>query len=164
MVDIKELLKDVREALEAGRKVKLVYDNDADLNTVVAALREDDLPWMASTATQHGGGVVEVGAGIDVLHAVLGHVERASGGVKNIRIVPRTPSDVKAIEDCKAATGETTAAKALLAAARLYPAMKRKYDDVERERNTLRAHRDRVREAFRYILGDTGHDAHAEDA
>lgn len=58
--------------------------------------------------------------------------------MKNVRVFIRSEGDRRTIEACQSATGETTAAKALMVAAAAYPAAKRRIDAAERELAELR--------------------------
>ena len=65
--------------------------------------------------------------------------------MNSVRVILRTDADRQTIEACKTATGENTAAKALLAAAASYPAAKRRLEDAERELTALRRLRDELK-------------------
>lgn len=58
--------------------------------------------------------------------------------MKNIRVLVRTEADRQALDACREATGEKTAAKALLAAAKMLPAAKRRIEAQEAELAKLR--------------------------
>ena len=58
--------------------------------------------------------------------------------MKNIRVLVRTDADRQALDACREATGEKTAAKALLAAAASYPAAKRRIAEQQAELDKLR--------------------------
>lgn len=72
--------------------------------------------------------------------------------MKSVRVFIRTIGDLQAIEACKSATGEQTAAKAMLTAAASYPAAKRELETVKAELEALRRQRDSLRDSLRQAL------------
>ena len=65
--------------------------------------------------------------------------------IASVRVWIRTDADRQTIEACRIATGEATAAKALMAAAASYPAAKRRLEDAERELAELHRLRDELK-------------------
>lgn len=72
--------------------------------------------------------------------------------ISSVRVFLRTDADRQAIEACRMATGETTAAKALMVAAASYPAARRELETVKAELETLRRQRDSLRDSLRQAL------------
>lgn len=59
-------------------------------------------------------------------------------GMKSVRVFLRTDADRQAIDACRDATGESTAAKAMMVAAASYPSLRRRVAQAESELADLR--------------------------
>ena len=73
---------------------------------------------------------------------------------KNIRVFIRTAEEQEQLERCCAATHESTASKALMAAAALYPVVAEQLHDAKRELERLRGERQALRSAFKMLFTD----------
>lgn len=68
-----------------------------------------------------------------------------AAAISSVRVFIRTEGDRHAIDACKSATGEATAAKALMVAAKSYPSAMRRLAEAERELADLRQLRADIR-------------------
>ena len=74
--------------------------------------------------------------------------------MKNIRVILRTDAEREAVQRCCGFLHESTASKALLCAATLYPQAIEHLAEAERELEKLRAERRTLRAAFKLMTED----------